>query len=212
MMAKFTEKQLPVKINHLGNKDYIYLCVNEREIDEKVESENVENIIHFYVYDYDEIVVLSGEIDYDDLNKNPYKYMYLKKRMEIYANIAKTCEETIYKGVDIELSEGNKHFSLTQKDQLNLFGVSTKLANGETQIEYHSDGEPCEFYGVEDAKKIVDGAMRFVSYHTTYCNSLNMWIKNCPTEKELDNIFYGAEIPEQYQSNVLKTYYTRNKK
>lgn len=45
-----------------------------------------------------------------------------------------------------------------------------------------------------------------VSYHTTYCNALNMWIVGCESAEEVQQIFYGADVPEQYQSEVLKAY------
>ena len=48
--------------------------------------------------------------------------------------------------------------------------------------------------------------MQHVSYHTTYCNAINMWIIGCQTAEELNAIFYGADVPEQYQSDVLKVY------
>ena len=53
---------------------------------------------------------------------------------------------------------------------------------------------------------IITAAMQHVSYHTTYCNSLNMWIAGATTTEELNTIFYGADIPEEYQSQVLKDY------
>ena len=48
--------------------------------------------------------------------------------------------------------------------------------------------------------------MFHVSYHTTYCNALNMWIAGCQTAEEVHAIFYGADVPELYQSDVLKSY------
>ncbi len=48
--------------------------------------------------------------------------------------------------------------------------------------------------------------MWHVSYHTTYCNALNMWIAGCESAEEIQQIFYGADVPEQYQSEVLKAY------
>lgn len=39
-----------------------------------------------------------------------------------YQEIASACEQTIYAGVDVSTSSGVEHFSLTEKDQLNLFG------------------------------------------------------------------------------------------
>ena len=48
--------------------------------------------------------------------------------------------------------------------------------------------------------------MWHVSYHTTYCNSLNMWVAGSETAEELQQIFYGADVPDRYQSEVLKAY------
>ena len=48
--------------------------------------------------------------------------------------------------------------------------------------------------------------MQHVSYHTTYCNAINMWIAGCETAQELQEVFYGADVPEQYQSDVLTAY------
>ena len=44
-----------------------------------------------------------------------------------YREIASACEETIYAGVDVSTSSGVEHFSLTEKDQLNLFGKKMQL-------------------------------------------------------------------------------------
>lgn len=53
---------------------------------------------------------------------------------------------------------------------------------------------------------ITSTAMAYVSYHTTYCNAVNMWIAGCETADEIQQIYYGADVPEQYQSDVLKAY------
>ena len=37
-----------------------------------------------------------------------------------------------------------------------------------------------------------------------HCNALNMWIKNAETLEEVNSIYYGVEIPEAYQNEVLK--------
>jgi hypothetical protein len=46
------------------------------------------------------------------------------------AEVSKVCENTIYNGVDVTIGEGTKHFSLTEKDQLNLFGVQVQISAG----------------------------------------------------------------------------------
>lgn len=106
----------------------------------------------------------------------------------------------------MDLSVGKKHFSLTTEDQLNLFGKQVQLASGAEQFEYHADGEKCIYFSKEDMTKIIEAAMSFVSYHTTYCNSMYTWIASVGTKEDLDAITYGTEIPEEYQSDVLKTY------
>lgn len=121
--------------------------------------------------------------------------------------ISKSCEAIIYDGVSITLADGStEHFSLTEHDQLNLFGKQAQLASGAAQLEYHSDGKPCRYYSAADMQAIIQAAMFHVSYHTTYCNAINMWIADCQTAEEVRAIFYGADVPESYQSDVLKAY------
>lgn len=121
--------------------------------------------------------------------------------------ISESCEKIIYDGISVTLLDGSvEHFSLTDHDQLNLFGKQAQLAAGVDQLEYHADGQPCRYYSVSDMQAIIDAAMWHVSYHTTYCNAINMWIADCQTAEEVQAIFYGADVPESYQSDVLKAY------
>ena len=121
--------------------------------------------------------------------------------------ISQACEQIIYAGISVTLADGTvEHFALTEHDQLNLFGKQSQLATGADRLEYHSDGKPCRYYSAADMQTIIAAAMQHVSYHTTYCNALNMWVAGCETVEELQQIYYGADVPEQYQSEVLKTY------
>ena len=121
--------------------------------------------------------------------------------------ISQACEQIIYAGISVTLADGTvEHFALTEHDQLNLFGKQAQLAAGAEQLEYHSDGQPCRYYSAADMQTIITTAMWHVSYHTTYCNALNMWVAGTETADDLQQIFYGANVPEQYQSEVLKAY------
>ena len=95
---------------------------------------------------------------------------------------------------------------MTEHDQLNLFGKQVQLAAGTTELEYHADGQPCRYYSAADMQTIIAAAMQHVSYHTTYCNAVNMWIAGCESTEEVQSIYYGADVPEEYQSDVLKAY------
>lgn len=114
------------------------------------------------------------------------------------------CEMAIYKGVDVALPSGMEHFSLTEKDQINLFGKQAQMAAGAEKFEYHQDGHPCRYYTKEEMQMIVETALAFVTYHTTYCNAINVWIAALEDVDAVKEIEYGCEIPTEYQSEVLK--------
>ena len=137
----------------------------------------------------------------------PYEPTIAELRASKKQEISQECERAIYSGVSVTLTDGStEHFALTEHDQLNLFGKQVQLAAGAERLEYHSDGQPCRYYDAADMQTIITKAMWHVSYHTTYCNAINMWISGVQTAEELKQIFYGADVPEQYQSEVLKAY------
>ena len=125
------------------------------------------------------------------------------KRREVAAE----CERIIYAGVNVTLADGSvEHYALTIEDQLNLFGKQIQVSAGQSQIEYHADDQPCRYYTAADMQAIIQAAMWHVSYHTTYCNAINMWIAGVGTAEELQAVFYGADVPPEYQSVVLQAY------
>lgn len=137
----------------------------------------------------------------------PYEPTITELQSSKKQEISQACEQAIYSGVSVTLADGStEHFALTEHDQLNLFGKQVQLASGLAQLEYHSDGQPCRYYSAADMQTIITTAMWHVSYHTTYCNALNMWVAGVETADDLQQIFYGADVPEQYQSEVLKAY------
>lgn len=215
--ARFSSQQQTVKVLEDTNKYYIFICLNGEKKTEKLE--NVDKELEYFEYDYVEIVEFKENIDIKDVKDNPSKYLHYtnsKKLADIKATklkeISKKCEDTIYNGVDVKMPDGTYHFSLTEEDQLNIFGLQAKISAGQTALEYHADGQPCKYYSVEDIQKLITAAMTFVSYNTTYCNSLNMWIKAETDSTVIESIYYGIDIPETYQSDVLKKYLSSKNK
>lgn len=152
---------------------------------------------------YTDIPVFEAEPEVVDVDE-----VRAKKREEI----SYTCNKIIQDGVDVDITEnGNtvtKHFSLTVNDQLNLFGKQAQLAqDGESGVfEYHSDGEGCKFFSYANMKKVIETAMAFVSYHTTYCNSFFIWLAALEDPDFIQNLQYGEDIPVEYHSEVLQAY------
>lgn len=120
--------------------------------------------------------------------------------------IKEECNQNIIKGTDVELPNGIEHFALTPEDQLNLYGKQAQIDRGVTMLEYHSDGNLCRYYTVDEMNLIIETSLAYINYHTTYCNSLLYWINNCSTENELNDIYYGIDVPTNYSSEVLIAY------
>ncbi len=145
---------------------------------------------------------VSGEVPAEPYIPTLEEVKRLKKQ-----EVSTACQQTIFNGIDVTLSDGSiGHFALTEHDQLNLFGKQVQIAAGTTEVEYHADGQPCKYFSATDMQIIIETAIYYVSYQTTYCNALNMWIAGCQTIEEVSLIVYGLDIPAAYQTEVLKTY------
>lgn len=120
------------------------------------------------------------------------------------SEMSRICNRTIENGFDLEIEGEVHHFSLTVQDQLNLITLSSMAAQGATQIPYHADGELCKFYSAAEINMIVNQATIWKTYHTTYYNALKAYINSLETIEEIGAITYGTELPEEYQTDVLK--------
>ncbi len=116
-----------------------------------------------------------------------------------------TCQNTIFAGIDVVVSDDKSHhFSLTEYDQVNLFKLETLAHSGEEMLPYHEDDKPCQFFSAADIITIANAATSYVTYHTTYTNSLKSYIKSLRSLNTIAKVYYGIEIPEKYQSEVWK--------
>lgn len=118
--------------------------------------------------------------------------------------VADNCSAAIYAGTDVTFSDGLvKHFSMSQNDQINIMGLSMMILQGITQIPYHNDGEDCQIYSIDDAKKLIDATTKCKMYHTTYCNQLNMEIRSCTTVDAVNVIHYGDPLNEERDAKLV---------
>ena len=128
------------------------------------------------------------------------------KKQEVNA----ACNKTIVEGFDVKLSDGQiHHFTMKEEDQIAFLTCLALISKGETAIPWHPNGsstQPCVFYSTDYMQKITDAAYEHRTFHTTYCNSLKIWVEATETAEELQEIYYGADVPETYQSDVLKAY------
>lgn len=124
------------------------------------------------------------------------------------AEMNMVCNKVIENGIDVLLSDGEVyHFSLTTQDQLNLITLQSMISAGETMIPYHADGELCRYYSVDDIKVVMDAATAHKTFHVTYFNSLKVYINAMENMTDIASVQYGIDIPDEYQSDILKALY-----
>lgn len=132
----------------------------------------------------------------------------LKEQKIAEMNIAQ--QESIQNGVDVTLLDGTiEHFTLTDHDQTSLMGLQTKVAQGETQIPWHTSdvNEPCKYYSNTDMALITETAMQAVTYAVTYFRDLRIYINSLEDSTSVQNVTYGMTIPKEYRSEVLADIY-----
>lgn len=116
-------------------------------------------------------------------------------------------QSVIQAGVDVTLSdESVEHFTLTDHDQTSLMGLQSQVAAGVDKIPWHPSDEtlPCKFYSSADMALITTAAMAYVTWHVTYFRDLRIYIRSLQDKEAVKAITYGVDIPEEYQSDVLK--------
>ena len=117
--------------------------------------------------------------------------------------MSRACRLTIEEGFDIIVHGENHHFSLTTQDQLNLMSLSA-LAQTQSLIPYHADGEEVIFYTADEINTIMQTATELKIYNTTYFNALKDYINALDSIEAITAVTYGIEIPDEYKSDVLK--------
>lgn len=130
----------------------------------------------------------------------------IAKKVDELSNI---CTQTIYDGADVTLADGTvEHFTLDEQDQLNLSGVGLELLMGEEIVSWHEDDETisCKFYSAADATTIIKTLTANKKYHITYFRDLRIYVKSLSSIEEVNSVFYGMVLPDEFKSEVLIAY------
>lgn len=131
---------------------------------------------------------------------------HITKKIE---ELDKDCEQTIFNGLDISLSDGTtKRFTLTERDQLNLSGIALELLMGAETVSWHEDDETehCIFLSREDGLNLIASLTLYKKYNITYFRDLRIYVNSLSSVAEVEAIKYGFVLPEEAKSDVLKAY------
>lgn len=150
---------------------------------------------YYTVYEY-------GEVPEPTPEPEPVEPTIDEVRQNKLDEMSSICEQVIYSGIDVELSVGKKHFSLTANDQTNIDGLFPAITLVATEYPYHADNVPCEMYSASDIITLYIAAKGFVTQQTTYCNALRQWIKREDKIETISTIRYGDTLPPDLQTNV----------
>ncbi|HIX91102.1 MAG TPA: hypothetical protein H9845_09465 [Candidatus Agathobaculum pullicola] len=124
-----------------------------------------------------------------------------EKRAAKHAEISAASEAAIYAGMDVETTQGTEHFSLTEKDQINLTTAKNAVDKGAAAYPYHADNARCRIFTADEINAISQASVAHIIYHTTYCNHLFDWIRRADAA-ELAGITYGAELPDDLAAHM----------
>lgn len=116
-------------------------------------------------------------------------------------------QSVIQSGVQVTLSDGTEeHFTLSGQDQTSLMGLQTQVAAGADNIPWHTSDQSqhCKYYSNADMALIVTAAMQYVTYHVTYYRDLRIYIRSLDNKDKVNAVYYGMQIPMEYQSEPLK--------
>lgn len=115
---------------------------------------------------------------------------------------SETCQNFIYAGIDVELSDGTQHFSLMPNDQTNIDSMFAAITLGASEYPYHPDGGKCIMYSAVDIITLYSEYKSFVTKQTTYCNALRQWAKRETDPNVIGSIYYGCALPEDLEKEV----------
>lgn len=106
-------------------------------------------------------------------------------------------QSTIINGVEFN----GKHYRLNTTDQINISALNMMAQMG-NKVPYHADGEVCRIFEPEEMIELAKASTSWIVYHTTYFNLLKHQILDYTTIEEVESVYYGTPLKEEYQQII----------
>lgn len=106
-------------------------------------------------------------------------------------------QSTIINGVEFN----GKRYRLNTTDQINISALNMMAQMG-NKVPYHADGEVCRIFEPEEMIELAKTSTSWIVYHTTYFNLLKHQILEYTTIEEVEAIYYGFPLKEEYQQII----------
>ena len=199
--VKFSAKQQPVSYYLSSeNKYYIFICLNEEEIDEKepYQDEIGYETVHYFVYDYEEIIVDKTEINIEDVLENPDNYInykLLKYKKQKVSESKEMLEDYLLNNPIKSSCHGNKEalYSITEEKQSlmvrALLIYQSKVEAGiDAELRWNSTGNECEVWTIDEFKQLMLEIDAVVSPLVSAQQKYEKDVMECTTKDDVDNI------------------------
>ncbi len=112
--------------------------------------------------------------------------------------LSATCEQTIYNGLELELSAGTEHFEYKDKDQTNIKSMFDAVVLGAEKYPYQSEDGKCRVFTAQDIITLYTSLEGLRTAQLTYYHQLKDLVNTLETEEEINAVTYGQELKGEY--------------
>lgn len=136
-------------------------------------------------------------VDTESMTLAEYKQYKIKQA-------STACTNSIYAGDQVTLSDGTvETFTFDAYDQPDLLSLANlAMMDPTVELTWHSSGHPCRFYSGLDIIIIYETLNMKLFRETTIFNAINLLIQNAESKDEVDEYYWGCELPAEDQSRV----------
>ena len=112
--------------------------------------------------------------------------------------LSATCEQTIYNGLELELSENTERFEYKDKDQTNIKAMFDAVVLGAEKYPYQSEDGKCRVFTAQDIITLYTSLEGLRTAQLTYYHQLKDLVNTLETEEEINAVTYGQELKGEY--------------
>ena len=112
--------------------------------------------------------------------------------------LSATCEQTIYNGLELELSEGKEYFEYKNQDQTNIKAMFDAVVLGAEKYPYQSEDGNCRVYTAQDIITLYTSLEGLRTAQLTYYHQLKDLVNTLETVEEINAVTYGQELTGEY--------------
>ena len=118
--------------------------------------------------------------------------------------LSATCEQTIYNGLELELSENTERFEYKDKDQTNIKAMFDAVVLGAEKYPYQSEDGNCRVYTAQDIITLYTSLEGLRTAQLTYYHQIKDLVNTLETVEEINAVTYGQELEGEYLQHYIE--------